>query len=44
MIASTFTALGVSGEIAALGLKGNKKKRARKLDEDFTVSPIEQFI
>jgi len=44
MIASTFTALGVSEEIAALGLKGNKKKRARKLDEDFTVSPIEQFI
>jgi hypothetical protein len=42
MIGPSFTALGVSEEIAALGLKGNKKKRARKLDEDFTVSSIEQ--
>jgi hypothetical protein len=32
------TALGVSEEIAALGLKGNKKKRAKRLDEDFNVS------
>ena len=32
------TALGVSEEVAANGLKGNKKKRAKRLDEDFNVS------
>ncbi|CCM05915.1 uncharacterized protein FIBRA_08153 [Fibroporia radiculosa] len=35
-------ALGISEEVAALGLKGNKKKRSKKLDEDFvpTLKPI----
>ncbi|KAI0092307.1 hypothetical protein BDY19DRAFT_884269 [Irpex rosettiformis] len=28
-------ALGISDEVEALGLKGNKKKRGKKLDEDF---------
>lgn len=35
------TALGVSEEVAANGLKGNKKKRAKRLDEDFNVSYTE---
>jgi hypothetical protein len=35
------TALGVSEEVAANGLKGNKKKRAKRLDEDFNVSHAE---
>ena len=31
-------ALGIAEEVEALGLKGSKKKKGRKLDEDFTVS------
>jgi hypothetical protein len=36
-----FVALGITDEVEKLGLKGNKKKKSRKLDEDFmvTVSP-----
>lgn len=30
-------ALGIADDVAALGLKGSKKKKGRKLDEDFTV-------
>jgi hypothetical protein len=37
-------ALGVSEEIAALGLKGNKRKKARKLDEDFKVSIVDKSL
>jgi histone-lysine N-methyltransferase SETD2 len=31
------TALGIADDVAALGLKGTKKKKGRKLDEDFIV-------
>lgn len=31
-------ALGISDEVEQLGLKGNKKKKGKKLDEDFVVS------
>ncbi|GAA5888479.1 hypothetical protein JCM6882_008636 [Rhodosporidiobolus microsporus] len=36
-------ALGISEEVEALGLKGSKKKKGRKLDEDFvpTLHPIQ---
>ncbi|GAA6055843.1 hypothetical protein JCM3770_004787 [Rhodotorula araucariae] len=36
-------ALGIAAEVEALGLKGSKKKKGRKLDEDFTptLHPIE---
>jgi histone-lysine N-methyltransferase SETD2 len=30
--------LGISDEVEKLGLKGNKRKKSRKLDEDFTVT------
>lgn len=30
-------ALGIADEVERLGLKGNKKKKGKKLDEDFTV-------
>ncbi|GAA6007438.1 hypothetical protein JCM11491_004163 [Sporobolomyces phaffii] len=35
-------ALGIADEVEALGLKGNKKKKGRKLDEDYipTLGPI----
>jgi hypothetical protein len=33
-------ALGITDEVEALQLKGNKKKKAKKLDEDFIVSSI----
>lgn len=35
---SSSAALGIAEEVAALGLKGTKKKKGKKLDEDFTVS------
>ena len=31
------TALGISEEVELLGLKGSRKKKGRKLDEDFIV-------
>ncbi|GAA6020404.1 hypothetical protein JCM10207_002096 [Rhodosporidiobolus poonsookiae] len=36
-------ALGIAEEVAALGLKGSKKKKGRKLDEDFvpTLYPVQ---
>lgn len=30
-------ALGITEEVEALGLKGSKKRKGKKLDEDFTV-------
>lgn len=30
-------ALGIADEVEALGLKGSKKKKGKKLDEDFVV-------
>ena len=33
-----FIALGITDEVEALGLKGSKKKKGRKLDEDYMVS------
>lgn len=33
-------ALGIAEEVEALGLKGNKKKKGKKLDEDFKVRPL----
>ena len=33
-------ALGIAEEVEALGLKGNKKKKGKKLDEDFNVRPL----
>lgn len=32
-------ALGIAEEVEALQLKGSKKKKGRKLDEDYNVSP-----
>lgn len=34
-------ALGITEEVEALGLKGSKKKKGKKLDEDFTVRRFE---
>jgi len=34
-------ALGIAEEVEALGLKGSKKKKGRKLDEDYNVSRFE---
>jgi histone-lysine N-methyltransferase SETD2 len=31
------SALGITDEVEALGMKGSKKKKSRKLDEDFIV-------
>jgi hypothetical protein len=33
------SALGIADEVEALGLKGNKKKKGKKLGEDFMVRP-----
>lgn len=33
-------ALGITDEVEMLGLKGNKKKKGKKLDEDFIVSSV----
>jgi [histone H3]-lysine36 N-trimethyltransferase len=33
-------ALGIADEVEALQLKGTKKKKAKKLDEDFIVSNL----
>lgn len=35
--APTLLALGITDEVEKLGLKGNKKKKGRKLDEDYMV-------
>lgn len=32
-------ALGIAEEVEALGLRGTKKKKGKKLDEDFMVRP-----
>lgn len=42
----TFTcaALGISDEVDKFALKGNKKKKGRKLDEDYMVSMISIFL
>jgi hypothetical protein len=34
---TTKKALGIAEEVAQLNLKGNKRKKGKKLDEDFTV-------
>lgn len=39
-----FTALGISDEVELYGLKGNKKKKGKKLDEDYMVHPSAFFI
>ena len=36
----TSVALGISDEVELLGLKGSKKKKGRKLDEDYMVCAI----
>jgi hypothetical protein len=33
-----YTALGIADEVERLGLKGSKKKKGKKLDEDYMVS------
>lgn len=33
-------ALGISEEVAVLGLKGSKKRKSKKLDEDFIVCTV----
>jgi hypothetical protein len=33
-----FSALGISDEVERYGLKGNKKKKSKQLDEDYVVS------
>ena len=35
-----FVALGISDEVELLGLKGSKKKKGRKLDEDYMVCTV----
>jgi hypothetical protein len=35
--ARSFTALGITDEVERLGLKGSKKKKGKKLDEDYMV-------
>ena len=37
------TALGITDEVEKLGLKGNKKKKSKKLDEDYMV-PFHSLI
>lgn len=32
-------ALGITDEVEKLGLKGNKRKKSKKLDEDYMVLP-----
>jgi hypothetical protein len=34
----SFIALGITDEVEAEGMRGTKKKKGRKLDEDFVVS------
>lgn len=36
-IYSVVVALGISEEVEQLGLKGSKKKKSKKLDEDYLV-------
>jgi hypothetical protein len=36
----TFSALGITDEVEMLGLKGSKKKKSKKLDEDYMVRNI----
>jgi hypothetical protein len=40
LICALFTALGISDEVDRLGLKGSKKKRSKKLDEDWMVRVV----
>lgn len=37
-------ALGISEEVAVLGLKGSKKRKSKKLDEDFIVRFIARLL
>lgn len=37
MLFETYLALGITDEVEMLGLKGSKKKKGRKLDEDYMV-------
>lgn len=37
---SCYAALGITEEVEALGLKGNRRKKGKKLDDDFNVSSI----
>ena len=39
LMSDIFPALGITDEVEILGLKGNKKKKGKKLDEDWVVSP-----
>lgn len=38
------TALGITDEVEKFGLKGTKKKKGRKLDEDFVVCSFATFF
>ena len=37
-------ALGISDEVDRLGLKGSKKKKSKKLDEDWMVTITPNFL
>lgn len=37
-------ALGIADDVEALGLKGTKKKKGRKLDEDFVVGSFDCMV
>ena len=37
-------ALGISDEVDRLGLKGSKKKKSKKLDEDWMVTIVPYFL
>ena len=37
-------ALGISDEVEMYGLKGSKKKKSKKLDEDYVVSHLLGFL
>jgi hypothetical protein len=38
------TALGIADEVDRLGLKGSKKKKSKKLDEDWMVIVVLDFL
>lgn len=40
---SSFVALGITDEVEKFGLKGTKKRKGRKLDEDFVVCLLATF-
>jgi hypothetical protein len=44
LFGAIFTALGISDEVEMFGLKGNKKKKSKKLDEDWVVSNCKNVL